>query len=80
LAISRRSSKPDRRRRRILRRITPKSLNEDERAVHRQALAGMLWSKQYYYFDLDRWLQEHRSHPLMESAGPACGTRNGFTC
>ncbi len=26
----------------------------------RQALAGMLWSKQYYYFDLDRWLEEHR--------------------
>ena len=50
-------------------RITPKSLNEDERRVHRQALAGMLWSKQYYYFDLDTWLQEHKSHPLMESAG-----------
>jgi hypothetical protein len=55
-------------------RITPTSLNEDERRVHRQALAGMLWSKQYYYFDLDRWLQEHRSHPLMESAGR--GVRN----
>ena len=46
-------------------RITPPSLNEDERRVHRQALAGMLWSKQYYYFDLDRWLSEHESHPLM---------------
>ena len=48
-------------------RITPASLTEDERRVHRQALAGMLWSKQYYYFDLDRWLQEHKSHPLLES-------------
>ena len=48
-------------------RISPTLLNEDERRVHRQALAGMLWSKQYYYFDLDQWLQEHRSHPLMES-------------
>jgi len=46
-------------------RITPESLSEDERRVHRQALAGMLWSKQYYYFDLDRWLQEHEAHPLM---------------
>ncbi len=46
-------------------RITPANLNEDERRVHRQALAGMLWSKQYYYFDLDRWLSEHDSHPLM---------------
>ena len=45
-------------------RITPHSLTEDERRVHRQALAGMLWSKQYYYFDLDRWLEEHEAHPL----------------
>ncbi len=50
-------------------RISPNSLNEDERRVHRQALAGMLWSKQYYYFDLDQWLVEHRSHPLMQSGG-----------
>ena len=49
-------------------RITPRSLSEDERRVHRQALAGMLWSKQFYYFDLERWLEEHRAHPLT---GPA---------
>jgi len=48
-------------------RITPHSLSEDERRVHRQALAGMLWTKQYYYFDLDRWLEEHDSHPLLGS-------------
>ena len=46
-------------------RITPANLNEDERRVHRQALAGMLWTKQYYYFDLDSWLTEHDAHPLM---------------
>ena len=46
-------------------RITPPSLNEDERRFHRQALVGMLWSKQYYYFDLDRWLEERDAHPLM---------------
>jgi Glycosyl hydrolase family 63 C-terminal domain len=45
-------------------RITPRTLTEDERRVHRQALAGMLWSKQYYYFDVDRWLKEHQAHPL----------------
>ena len=28
----------------------------------------MLWSKQYYYFDLELWLREHRSHPLLEAA------------
>ena len=55
-------------------RITPKSLSEDERRVHRQALAGMLWGKQYYYFDLEKWLSEHRSHPLTDAARP--GVRN----
>jgi hypothetical protein len=49
-------------------RITPRSLNEDERRVHRQALAGMLWTKQYYYFDLDQWLKEHQAHPLLPGA------------
>jgi hypothetical protein len=48
-------------------RITPKNLSKDERRVHRQALAGMLWTKQYYYFDLDRWLCEHEAHPLTGS-------------
>ncbi len=55
-------------------RITPKSLSEDERRVHRQALAGMLWTKQYYYFDLDLWLSEHDSHPLV--GGGRGGARN----
>jgi hypothetical protein len=55
-------------------RITPQSLSADERRVHRQALAGMLWSKQYYYFDLEKWLREHKSHPLLESARQ--GVRN----
>jgi hypothetical protein len=44
-------------------RITPHTLTEDECRVHRQALAGMLWNKQFYYFDLDQWLKEHKSHP-----------------
>jgi len=48
-------------------RITPQDLTDDEKRVHRQALAGMLWSKQYYYFDLDRWLMEHDAHPIMGS-------------
>ena len=48
-------------------RITPKNLSEDARRVHRQALAGMLWSKQFYYFDLDKWLLEHDAHPMLGS-------------
>jgi len=55
-------------------RIMPKNLTEDERRVYRQALAGMMWTKQYYYFDLDRWLSEHNSHPLV-GAGTG-GARN----
>jgi hypothetical protein len=49
-------------------RVTPHSLNEDQRRVHRQAMAGMLWSKQFYYFDLEKWLREHQSHPLFQSS------------
>ncbi|HEX2332068.1 MAG TPA: glucosidase, partial [Burkholderiales bacterium] len=46
-------------------RITPPSLGEDERRVHRQALAGMLWSKQFYFYDVDTWLREHEAHPVV---------------
>jgi len=47
------------------RSITPASATEDEARVIRQGLAGMLWTKQYYEFDADRWLEEHDAHPLM---------------
>ncbi len=43
--------------------ITPAAISSDEARVFRQALSGMLWSKQYYDYDLNRWLIEHRSHP-----------------
>src|SRR6185436_11375079 len=36
----------------------------DETNVVRQALAGMLWSKQHYFYDVDRWLEEHGSAPF----------------
>ena len=52
--------------------ITPSGISADSAAVMRQALAGMLWSKQFYYFDVDLWLQEHHAHPLRCSdPGPA---------
>ena len=44
--------------------ITPPSVSEDAAKVMRQALAGMLWSKQFFFFDGDNWLDEHRSNPL----------------
>ncbi len=46
------------------RAVTPPSVSPDAATVMRQALAGMLWSKQYYFFDGDQWLEEHRAHPL----------------
>src|ERR1700751_2823171 len=39
--------------------ITPASCSADEARVMRQALAGMFWSKQFFFFDVDKWLQEH---------------------
>ena len=39
--------------------ITPERVSKDEALVMRQALAGMLWSKQYFAFDLHKWLLEH---------------------
>jgi hypothetical protein len=59
-------------------RITPKTLGEDERRLHRQALAGMLWSKQYYYFDLDRWLSEHEAHPMTSTNNSSVRNRDWF--
>ncbi len=44
--------------------ITPPSVTPDEASVMRQALAGMLWSKQFFFFDGDNWLDEHNSNPL----------------
>lgn len=36
--------------------ILPKGMNEDMARIQRQALAGILWSKQYYHFDVEHWL------------------------
>jgi hypothetical protein len=37
--------------------IVPSKLSPDARGVMRQALAGLLWSKQYYHFIVKDWLQ-----------------------
>ncbi len=44
--------------------ITPEHLSPDSRQVMRQALGGLLWSKQFYYYDLGSWLKG-------DPAGPA---------
>ena len=37
--------------------VTPEGLSVDARNVMRQALAGLLWSKQFYYYEVSRWLR-----------------------
>jgi len=44
--------------------IIPASLDSDATNVMRQALAGMLWSKQFYYYDVDKWLEQHGAGPF----------------
>ncbi len=44
--------------------MTPPSVSDDAANVMRQAIAGMLWSKQFFFFDGDNWLDEHHSNPL----------------
>ncbi len=50
------------------RTITPPRADQESAQVMRQALAGMLWSKQYYFLDVHRWLGEHGIDP-MTAAG-----------
>jgi hypothetical protein len=49
--------------------VTPPGATDDEARVIRQALAGMLWSKQYYFFDGEKWLREHGVDPLDGTGG-----------
>ena len=44
-------------------RRLPKGLSEDARNVPRQAFAGLLWSKQFYYFDVRTWLEGDPAGP-----------------
>ncbi|HBK06282.1 MAG TPA: glucosidase, partial [Acetobacteraceae bacterium] len=53
------------------RSVTPSSISPDQANVMRQAVAGMLWSKQFYFFDGDDWLAEHHAHPLQAGSHPS---------
>ena len=44
--------------------LTTDGMTEDESRVMRQAYAGMLWSKQYYEYDVERWLTEHNNQSV----------------
>jgi hypothetical protein len=38
--------------------VIPRQLDDDARSVMRQSLAGMLWSKQFYYYPVHKWINE----------------------
>ncbi len=52
--------------------IGPAGLSADQKAIQRQAYAGMLWSKQYYYYVVNDWLKGDPTQPKP----PASRTRN----
>jgi len=54
--------------------VCPPTCESGDQTIIRQALAGMLWSKQFYYFDLDLWLREHGYSPTR--AGRRLEIRN----
>jgi hypothetical protein len=47
--------------------LTPAATDADSARVMRQAYAGLLWSKQHYFLDADRWLEEHGAGPFAAS-------------
>ena len=48
--------------------LAPAGLSEEYRAIQRQALAGMLWSKQFYHYIIEQWLQGDSGQPTPPSA------------
>ncbi len=58
--------------------LTPAAATDDERNVYRQALGGLLWSKQYYFFDLETWLSDHGHNPLLGLRNPDTRNANWF--
>ncbi|MDX2271806.1 MAG: glucosidase [Cyanobacteriota bacterium] len=45
--------------------IIPGHISEDEQRVMRQALAGMLWTKQFYFYSVKNWLSGDPYYPPM---------------
>ena len=43
--------------------LTPATASKDEALILRQAYAGMLWSKQFFHFDVRRWLEGDPAYP-----------------
>ncbi|MGH8896431.1 MAG: MGH1-like glycoside hydrolase domain-containing protein, partial [Egibacteraceae bacterium] len=57
--------------------LIPAGATADEAAVCRQAFAGMLWSKQFFHCDVDRWLEGDPAGP-PPPAGRKLGRNAGW--
>jgi hypothetical protein len=53
-------------------------LDGDAANVKRQALAGMLWGKQYYEYNVHTWLREHGANPWSQSSEHASVRNTGW--
>jgi hypothetical protein len=47
--------------------LIPASFDSDQAIVMRQALAGMLWSKQFFFYDVGKWLRQHGIPPFKSN-------------
>ena len=54
------------------RELQPATLNADQMQIQRQAYAGMIWSKQFYFFSVEKWLKGDPGQPV-----PPRGDQNG---
>ncbi|HXV48156.1 MAG TPA: glucosidase, partial [Candidatus Binatia bacterium] len=50
------------------RSVVPDSLEADRAQIMRQALGGLLWSKQFFYYDINRWLKGDPGQPEPPAA------------
>jgi len=55
--------------------VIPGELSDDAKNVMMQALAGMLWSKQHYHYEVERWLEGDPAEP-----SPPPERKNGRNC
>jgi hypothetical protein len=58
--------------------ITPATLSPDARSVMRQAWAGMLWSKQFYAYDVTRWLGGRSSDATISASARVDGRNRSW--
>ena len=44
--------------------LQPPALTPDQKQIQRQAYAGMVWSKQFYHYDVAKWLRGDPDRPV----------------